>query len=150
MADRGVLSTRQRTTSTLVEIYQDIVALLTCDFVCQPLPELNGMPGVYLIRQGNDHFQVIGIGIVTVIQLDVLADFMHLQCVGFQYPFDCRLDTCYRCISSAISHVVIHTSPSVVWIPCPLSVMIPRFTVGFYLSEILLAVSRFLELTKSA
>ena len=98
MADRGVLSTRQRTTSTLVEIYQDIVALLTCDFVCQPLPELNGMPGVYLIRQGNDHFQVIGIGIVTVIQLDVLADFMHLQCVGFQYPFDCRLDTCYRCI----------------------------------------------------
>lgn len=51
---------------------------------------------------------------------------------------------------SAISYVVIHTSPSEIWMPCPLFVMIPRFMVVIYLSEILLAVSRFLELTKSA
>ena len=34
--------------------------------------------------------------------------------------------------------------------PCPLLVMIPHFIAAIYLSDILLAVSRFLELTKSA
>ena len=52
--------------------------------------------------------------------------------------------------NSSISHEVIHISPSEICMPCPLFVMIPRFIVQGYFSEILLAVSRFLELTKSA
>lgn len=75
-----------------------MVALHTCDFVCQPLPELYALPGIYLIGKGNNHIQVIHIGIVAVLQFDVLAYFVLRQNAGFQHPFDCSVDTPCRCI----------------------------------------------------
>lgn len=42
------------------------------------------MSCIYLIRQGYKHIEIIHIGIISILQFDVLANFVTLQNIGFE------------------------------------------------------------------
>ena len=84
-------------------------------------------------------------------RFDVLASFVALQNISFQDSLDCYMDSSRRCIKQVCKFPSGHPYFAIRNMDA-LSVVEydSSFHSSIYLSDILLAVSRFLELTKSA
>ena len=110
------------------------------------------MTRVKMERQGNDHLHIIYICMIPVLQTNISV---YLRCYKnflFQNPFDGMIDG-DRCDIEQVSYLPRSHPYLIIWNYDGIVVVIydsSFHTHYFYLSDILLAVSRFFVLIKSA
>ena len=110
------------------------------------------MTRVKMERQGNDHLHIIYICMIPVLQTDISV---YLRCRKnflFQNPFDGMIDG-GRCYIEQVCYLPRSHPYFIIWNYDGIAVVV--YDTSFhkpclYLSDILLAVSRFFVFTKSA